>query len=287
MTASVDPSVAAIERELDFAAPPDRVWRALTDSSEVASWFPDRASMPTEVGDVGWMEWDGHPRYRVRLDALEPGRYLAWRWASETDPDFDASATLVEWWLEAASSGGTRLRLRETGFASPDERAGNVEGWVSELGELLEHLADEPWQRGIQRTWSLRSSPDRVWRAFADPAELSVWWGGVGHLEIRPGFEGWWEWPSIGARCAMRIDAVEAPRYLAWRWAPLGEPTIHEAAVVVRDEWLLLPREDGGTDLRLLETGFVGPKDHQMNEGGWDSDVIPGLRRHLGEEEAG
>ena len=36
-TTTLPDTVAAIERELDLAAPPDRVWRALTDSAEVAA----------------------------------------------------------------------------------------------------------------------------------------------------------------------------------------------------------------------------------------------------------
>jgi hypothetical protein len=42
-----------------------------------------------------------------------------------------------------------------------------------------------------------------------------------------------------------------------------------------------------GTDLHLFESGFTGPDDHRLNDGGWDGDVIPALRRRLGEPKAG
>ena len=48
-----------------------------------------------------------------------------------------------------------------------------------------------------------------------------------------------------------------------------------------RRVWLL---DRSGTDLHLLETGFTGPEHHRLNDGGWDSDVIPALRRVLGED---
>ena len=284
-TAAATATIPAIERELDLAASPDRVWRALTDSGEVAQWFPQRAEIPQRAGGIGWMEWDGHPRYMVRVEAWEPERYLAWRWASETDEDFDRASNLVEWWLEPAAGGGTTLRLRESGFESGERRGGNVEGWISELGELLALLGREPWEQGIRRTWQFQSSPDRVWRAFSDEQEFNAWWGGTERIELRPGFAGWFAWPTEG-RFAMRIDRVEPPTYLAWRWTTAPGVPFDEATEVLRTEWAILPREGGGTTVQLLETGFRGPENHHLNSQGWDSDVSPVLARVLGEPEA-
>jgi len=47
-------------------------------------------------------------------------------------------------------------------------------------------------------------------------------------------------------------------------------------------EWALRPREDGRTDLHLLETGFTEPDSHRENTSGWDED-LPILVRHLDE----
>jgi uncharacterized protein YndB with AHSA1/START domain len=126
VTETIDRATAAIERELDLAADPARVWRAITESDEVAGWFSQRAAMPSSPGEEGWLEWDGSSRFIVRLEAIEPIRHLAWRWASVDDPDFDAAANLVEWTLEPTERGGTRLHLRETGFAGPQSRRDNV-----------------------------------------------------------------------------------------------------------------------------------------------------------------
>ena len=81
----------------------------------------------------------------------------------------------------------------------------------------------------------------------------------------------------------MRIEIVEPPRYLCWTWTPVPEVPVALAETVLRTEWTLVPRADGGTDLHLYESGFTEPKGFDMNSGGWDGDVLPALRKHLGE----
>lgn len=281
-------TTAAIDRRVDLAASPERVWTALTDPAEIASWFTQRAEFALEVGAEGWMEWREHGRFAIRIEAVDRPRYFAWRGARDPDTGVDdGPSTLVEWWLEPLPGGGTSLRLRESGFEQPDERRLNTMGWLHSFGALAAHIATEPWQGGIRRTYRLQSPADAVWKALAEPAELRAWWGGVGELEVRPGFEGWFDWPSEGGRFAMRFDAVEPPAYIAWRWVPALDVPLADASQVLRTEWVVMPRDDGGTDLHLFESGFTGPDDHRLNDGGWDSDVIPALRRHLREPEAG
>ena len=154
---------------------------------------------------------------------------------------------------------------------------------MTELAELAKHVAVEPFEAGIRRTYALTSPLDRVWRAFSEPAELGAWWAGTPDLEIRPGYEGWFVWPSEGGRFGMRFEAVEPPRYLCWSWTPVPEVPLATATTVLRTEWTLVPREDGGTDLHLFESGFTEPTGFGMNSGGWDGDILPALRRHLGE----
>ena len=274
----------AIERQLDLRASPDRVWRALTVADELAAWFGQRADLQPMAGYAGWLAWEGDGRYALRVEEVVAPTRLAIRWMAVPDVPFDdASATLVEWDLEPSASGGTRLHLRESGFRSASSRTGNAIGWLGELGELVAFLADERWQAGIRRTYHLRSGIDEVWAAFADPERFSAWWGGTDPVELRAGAVGWWEWPSEGGRFAVRIEAVEPPTYLSWTWTPVPEVGLDEASELLHTEWALEARDDGGTDLHLLETGFADPEDYRLNDAGWDSDVIPALRRVLGE----
>ena len=275
-------TIAAIDRQLDFRASPERLWRALTDDGELASWFGQRAQLDLRAGGDGWLEFEGYGRVPVRIDVFEPVTRLSWRWG-DAGKTVDEGSTLVEFRLEPLAGGGTRLHLRESGFEREDSRWSNTEGWVTELAELAKHVAVEPFEAGIRRTYALTSPLDRVWRAFSEPAELGAWWAGTPDLEIRAGYEGWFVWPSEGGRFAMRFEAVEPPRYLCWTWTPVPEVPLAEAETVLRTEWTLVPREDGGTDLHLFESGFTEPTGFGMNSGGWDGDILPALRRHLGE----
>ena len=71
-------TVAAIERQLDFRAPPDRLWRALTDDGELGAWFGERAQLDLREGGDGWFEFEGYGRVPVRIEVFDPVTRLAW-----------------------------------------------------------------------------------------------------------------------------------------------------------------------------------------------------------------
>jgi uncharacterized protein YndB with AHSA1/START domain len=134
-----------IERTLEFAAPVDRVWRALTDPEELARWFPDRVEQPDlKPGVDGHFFWEKHGSYAFRLEAVEPMKRLVWRWARDADkPLSETVATKVEWTLESRPDGGTTLRLCESGFVRAEDHEDNSKGWDAELQELVGLLAEE------------------------------------------------------------------------------------------------------------------------------------------------
>ena len=277
-------TIPAIERTLDLFAPPERVWRAISDQDELVRWFGDRADFKPEVGYLGWMEFDGHGRVPMLVEAADPPRRLAVRWSNEPTDTLGDDTTLVEWELTPLPGGGTRLHLRESGFRDPAGRAGNTAGWLHELGELVAVLGDEPWRRGVRKSWQLSASIERVWEAFADPEQFRQWWAGDEPPPLVEGHAGWWVWAGMG-RFGMRIDVVERPTFLAWTWTPIPDVPVEEAAVRLHTQWSFEAREDGGTTVNLLETGHTEPEGYAMNDGGWDSDVIAGLRRVLGDGE--
>lgn len=135
------PVAATIERRLEIDAPPERVWRALTDSSEIAAWFGDSAELDLRPGGEGWFGWKKHGRFAVRVDVVDEPTRLVWSWAREAGmPIDDCPSTRVEWRLTPRAGGGTVLELTESGFADEAARQDNVGGWKHELGDLVAYL---------------------------------------------------------------------------------------------------------------------------------------------------
>ncbi len=131
-----------VEKTLHFQASRERVWKAITDPTELAMWFGDEAELDLRVGGDGAMTWENHGRYEMRVEELEPPRRIVWSWVGKAGVAFDdAQTTRVEWELTEREDGGTTLYLRESGFLTDPDRQQNDDGWDEELGELVELLA--------------------------------------------------------------------------------------------------------------------------------------------------
>ena len=138
--------MSRIDRTVEIQAPPERVWRALTNADALSAWFRVRIEGEIKLGNEVWMT-SVHPehagqRWPVRILELTPPRRVVWQWhPGEIDPATDYSQepqTTVTFTLEP-SGAGTRLSLAETGF---DEIAlarrakafgDNSQGWTEVL----------------------------------------------------------------------------------------------------------------------------------------------------------
>jgi uncharacterized protein YndB with AHSA1/START domain len=142
-----------IERTIELAAPPERVWRALTTPSEIAAWFRVTVEGPLTPGNEVWMTVtepkNGCKRLRVRIVEMEPPRRFAWEWhPGAIDPSVDYSReprTRVTFTLEPTAH-GTRLTVSETGFTAVSlaRRAkvfsDNSQGWTEVLAWFRSHV---------------------------------------------------------------------------------------------------------------------------------------------------
>ncbi|MGH3657620.1 MAG: SRPBCC domain-containing protein [Micromonosporaceae bacterium] len=134
----------SIERVLDLAHPPRKVWAALTTAEGLGGWFGDSAVIDLRPDGEATLHWNGDGDHTLSIKVVEPPRRFGFTWGIDGLPASDPRRTYVEFRLEP-TTGGTRLTVVESGFAQlPDEleRAykGNVEGWESELAELVGYL---------------------------------------------------------------------------------------------------------------------------------------------------
>jgi uncharacterized protein YndB with AHSA1/START domain len=142
-----------IEKSIDIAAPPERVWRALTDHEEFGTWFRVRLDGPFVLGEAsaGRITHPGfeHLQWEARVLAMEQPRLFAFTWHPYAiDPDRDYSAeppTRVEFRLEAAGE-GTRLTVTESGFdhipawRRDEALRMNTGGWEAQVRNVKAHV---------------------------------------------------------------------------------------------------------------------------------------------------
>ena len=134
-----------IERTMELAHPPAKVWAALTTAKGLAAWFGDEADIDPRPGGAAWMRWANGHSVEMRVERVEEPTVFGFTWQLEDLPEDDPRRTYVEFTLEPAGA-GTRLTVVETGFAQLAEDVrrtiydGHVEGWASELGEMAGYL---------------------------------------------------------------------------------------------------------------------------------------------------
>jgi uncharacterized protein YndB with AHSA1/START domain len=134
-----------IERTVELAHPPGKVWAALTTAEGLGTWFGNEATIDLRPGGAAWMRWASGYRVEMRVERVEEPTVFGFTWQIEELPDDDPRRTYVEFTLEPDGA-GTRLTVVETGFAQLPEDAyrkayeGNTEGWASELAELVAYL---------------------------------------------------------------------------------------------------------------------------------------------------
>jgi len=134
-----------IERVVDIARPPAKVWAALTTDEGLASWFGDQASIDLRPGGAAQMTFSSGDTVYMRVERVEEPTVFSFTWHIYGLPDDDPRRTYVEFTLEPTAA-GTRLTVVESGFAQlPDDAHktaydGNARGWASELGELVDYL---------------------------------------------------------------------------------------------------------------------------------------------------
>ncbi len=134
-----------IERTVELAHPPARVWAALTTAEGLGAWFGNEAGIDLRPGGSAWMRWDSGHAAEMRVERVEEPAVFGFTWRIFGLPGDDPRRTYVEFTLEPAGA-GTRLTVVESGFAQLSGDVyrtaydGNTDGWRKELDELADYL---------------------------------------------------------------------------------------------------------------------------------------------------
>jgi len=122
--------------ERDIAAPPEKLWRALTQPHLIAEWL-----MHNDFGAIVGHRFQLHGEWGGVLDCevltIEPHKSLSYTWDfSHADPAFNLKSVVTFTLTPTAT--GTHLRMEQTGFRPEQKQAqgGAHHGWAKYLTNL-------------------------------------------------------------------------------------------------------------------------------------------------------
>jgi uncharacterized protein YndB with AHSA1/START domain len=198
---------SALRFERRYRQPVDRVWRAITEPSEMSQWFPsdvvgeravgaelrfdDDAQRAAAAAAGEGHRDDGGEHFTGRVVAWDPPKVFSFSWGGEVlrfelHPDGDGTRLVFTQVLShrstaARNGAGWHGCLRSLdallGVDPPEEPD---DGWQS-FREFLGAMGPEPGARGADgsRTWELghHVPAERVRDAVSDPDELDGWGG--------------------------------------------------------------------------------------------------------------
>jgi len=133
--------------ERAYNASPEKVWKALTDITQMKHWYFDIKEFKPEPGFKFTFYEPGEAKkflHRCEVTEVIPGKKLVYSWSYAMDP----AITYVSFELYPEGD-MTRLKLTHTGVENfsadnPDLKKQNfVEGWTEILGTSLKSFLEE------------------------------------------------------------------------------------------------------------------------------------------------
>lgn len=138
--------------------------------------------------------------------------------------------------------------------------------------------------RFVKEIW-IDAPPERVYRAFTEPDEVTAWWGVPGayettdaEIDLRVG--GSYRFSGTSARSGTfevrgEYRELDPPRRLVYTWTPGWDDGADRSVVAIT-----LEERDGGTVLTLEHTGFRTASARDEHDQGWPA-VMAALRTHV------
>jgi uncharacterized protein YndB with AHSA1/START domain len=143
----VDPaeSTRTLVVERVFPHPPEKLWRALTESTILAQWMMTNDFEPV-VGRRFRFQTEPKPNWNGVVDCevliVDPFQRLSYHWGVGKSETSGGLQWVVQWTLTPAE-GGTHVRMEQSGFG-PDQKAafkGAQYGWQKFFAGLEQVLA--------------------------------------------------------------------------------------------------------------------------------------------------
>lgn len=155
-TAIITPDLDAIISEIDIAAPPARVFQALTTASELKRWFtspecpaklwemdPRPGGLYRYATEKGSVVVNGVNEFECHGEILEfdPPRLLVYTWLANWHDDI-ARRTVVRWELTPTKT-GTHVKVKHSGLAHEVAARKDYSGGWPGVVEMLKKFVEQ------------------------------------------------------------------------------------------------------------------------------------------------
>ncbi|TAH35266.1 MAG: SRPBCC domain-containing protein [Planctomycetota bacterium] len=181
----------SIQREIQLDAPPEAVWKAITDPAELPNWFPLAARGGATPGSAVVWSW-GDFDWDLEVVEARPPQLLRLRDLS-TERAGQGTSPILEIRLEGRG-GATWLRLVHSGFSADsqwDEMFdGTSRGWKDVLAVLGHYLRRHA---GARRSATMLRAPlgdttyAEAWRRATAPDGIATLSADGASIELRLG----------------------------------------------------------------------------------------------------
>ena len=187
MTEATTPGTRGQEHMIEIDAPPEAVWRAITEAEEITRWYVPEAEVDLREGGRYRVSWGEGMEGTSEIAVLEPRRRLRLEHLPmEGSPDIPTGPIVEEYHIESRG-GRTVLRLVTSGIPASEDwdwfYEGTKRGWtifLMGLRHYLERHGGTPRDQ-IQIMQGLSGTFEAAWSAlvgrqglgFSDPMDAA------------------------------------------------------------------------------------------------------------------
>lgn len=136
----------------------------------------------------------------------------------------------------------------------------------------------------IEREILIAAPVDIVWRVVTDPEQITQWFSDVADVELTTGYQGALTFHQPGTDAPtvayITVQAFEPHRCFRYRWSyePGTIPAVGNSVLVE----FVLTAVDGGTQLRVVESGVDALAWSQEQKDAYVVEHLAGWNHHLG-----
>src|SRR5579884_1119724 len=182
---SADEKTRQHETVMELPGTVEQAWAAITDTSQVQSWFAPEARVDLRPGGDYFVSWGPGMEGAAKIESIDAPRHLRVVTERRLREGAEPVRVAMDYYIEPREGGGTVLRLVHSGFLNSAEWDGEFEGtrqgWPMMFRILRYGLAKHPGVGGRQ-AWlyvSREAPAAEVWKevvrlAPADAVEYSV-----------------------------------------------------------------------------------------------------------------